>query len=44
MKYIVTVRGILKSSPEQAKLVHNEIVTKTSALKKVWEMSAITPI
>jgi hypothetical protein len=34
MKYIVTVRGILKGSPEQAKLIHNEIVAKTSALSK----------
>jgi len=34
MKYIVTVRGMLKGTPEQAKLVHNEIVAKTAALSK----------
>ncbi len=34
MKYIVTVRGMLKGSPEQAKQMHNEIVAKTSSLTK----------
>ena len=34
MKYIVTVRGILKGTPEQAKLLQNEIVAKSSALSK----------
>ena len=34
MKYIVTVRGMLKGTPEQAKLLHNEIVAKTSSISK----------
>ncbi len=34
MKYIVTVRGTLKGSPEQAKALHNEIVARSSALSK----------
>jgi hypothetical protein len=34
MKYIVTVRGMLKGTPEQAKLLHNEIVAKTSSFSK----------
>ncbi len=34
MKYIVTVRGILKGSPDQAKNLHNEIVAKSSTLSK----------
>ncbi len=34
MKYIVTVRGMLKGSPEEAKKVHNEIISKTAALRK----------
>jgi len=34
MKYIVTVRGILKGTPEQAKLLHNEIVAKSSSISK----------
>ncbi len=34
MKYIVTVRGILKGTPEQAKALHNEIVAKSSSLSK----------
>ncbi len=34
MKYIVTVRGMLKGTPEEAKKVHDEIVSKTEALSK----------
>ena len=34
MKYIVTIRGMLKGTPEQAKLLHNEIIAKTSPLSK----------
>jgi hypothetical protein len=34
MKYIVTVRGMLKGTPEEAKQLHNEIIAKTSSLSK----------
>ncbi len=34
MKYIVTVRGMLKGTPEQAKVLHNEIMAKTSPISK----------
>jgi quinol monooxygenase YgiN len=34
MKYIVTVRGNLKGSPEQAQQAHDEIVAKVSPMGK----------
>ncbi len=43
MKYIVTVRGMLKGSPEEAKKVHNEIVAKTSSLSKAMGNTAHRP-
>ncbi len=34
MKYIVTVRGKLKGTPEQAHKLHDEIVSKSSPISK----------
>ena len=34
MKYIVTVRGKLKGSPDQARKLHDEIVSKSSPISK----------
>jgi heme-degrading monooxygenase HmoA len=34
MSYIVTVRGMLKGTPEQAKEMHNAIVGQSSAISK----------
>ena len=43
MKYIVTVRGMLKGTPEQAKLLHNEIVAKSSSISKAMGTVAHHP-
>ncbi len=34
MKYIVTVRGMLKGTPEEAKALHDGIITQTSPMSK----------
>ncbi len=44
MKYIVTVRGMLKGAPEQAKTLHNEIVAKTSAMSKAMGNTGHQPL
>jgi hypothetical protein len=36
MKYIVTVRGMLEGTPEQAKLLHNEIVGRLLQSASRW--------